>query len=56
MEIELMMATAYALTGLSGLALLGYVFYRALTATPKPVPVRVRQRYTQEEIARYLGR
>ncbi len=56
MEIELMMATGYALTGFSGLALMGYVVYRVLTATPKRVPIRVRQRYTQEEIARYLGR
>ncbi len=56
MEIELMMATGYAFAGFSLLAVFGYVVYRALTATPKPVPVRVRQRYTQEEIARYLGR
>ncbi len=56
MGIELMIATGYAFTGFSLLAVFGYIVYRALTTTPKPVPVRVRQHYTPEEIARYLGR
>ena len=49
MENEvLMIATGYALTRLSLLALVGYAVYRVLTGTPNRVPVKTRSRYARE--------
>ena len=44
MEYELLMAAALGFARLAVLGVLGYTFYRILTAAPKRAPARVRAR------------
>ena len=50
MENELLMAVGLGFARLSVLLLMGYAFYRVLTATPKRAPAKARIRYAQERL------